>query len=197
MANVEIQGLKEQIKRVREIMTDSPGMEKRLREALGKALAKVRKRLMDDARTGLGMQSDPRNAYKAVLYTIYSRLLGGNVSILQRRKAGRPGAYVAPRSGHIGRGGNRWGRSARTEAMQGYEGTDRGFALRFLNSGTVPRKIHSYTDRGGVKNDTTRGGNRGAIASRNWFGTKSKAELEKIVPEIDTLINEIINGTFV
>lgn len=195
----EILGVKETQEAFRRIMTDSPGMDKRLRAAIRKILGEVQRKLQEDASSGLRMNSDPRQAYKAVRRSVYKRIFGGNVSILSSNRAGASTGYFAPRSGHTGRGGNRWGRSADTIRMQGYGGSSRGMILRYLNEGTHngDRHITSYTDRTGARHDLRSGyGNRGYIAARNWFGRKSEAELEKVAVKIDSIINEILKGEF-
>lgn len=203
----ETEGFSELQKQLNHLMTTDPGMRKALQGAIRKVLNEVRKRVSASARDGLGMRSDPRNAYKAVRTSVYRRILGGQVNILARRKAGKPGSYQKPLKGLPKRGGNRWGRSQRTKDLEGYEGKDRGFILRFLNAGTDDRTIRSYTDRGGdrhnlrsggVQNRGTHalGGNRGSIAGRNWFGRRSQTELEGAAENLQALIDEIVKQEF-
>ena len=59
-----------------------------------------------------------------------------------------------------------------------YQGADRGFILRFLNAGTDIR--------------TTRYGNRGAIAPRNWFGHVAPYQMEQAAAELAAEINEYV-----
>lgn len=203
----ETEGFAELQKQLEGLMTTNPDMRKAVQGAVRKVLNEVRKRVSDSAREGLGMKSDPRNAYKAVRTAVYKRILGGQVNILAKRKAGRSTAYQKPEKGLPKRGGNRWGRSQRTKDLEGYEGTDRGFILRFLNAGTADRMITSYTDRGGQRhtlrsgstsNMRTRatGGNRGSISARNWFGPRSHAEMEAAASNLQTLIDDIIKQEF-
>ena len=201
--NIEITGLEERIKQFDAITTNNPEMRKRVNEVIRRVLAGVRKRLQDNAASGLGMQSDPRQAYKAVRSAVYRRMFGGQVNILQKRKAGAMHFYAPPRKGTSdpkGRGGNRAKRSQRTIDLLSYTGADRGFILRFLNAGTVDRSIHSMGDRslnrGGVMKIRTKsiGGNRGSIAPRNWFGPRSQQELERASFNIQEMIDDIIKG---
>ena len=178
-----ITGLDAFEKKLREIETTNPGFEKRLRAAIRQVLAEVRSHLQQSAQSGLDMKSDPRHAYKAVRYAVYKRLLGGQVNILQSRRAsGKRSSYEPQRKGLPVRGGNRRPRSKRTEELMSYEGKDRGFILRFLNQGT--------TDR------TSLGGNRGSIKARNWFGPKSQAELQNAAANLQTIIDRVINDEF-
>jgi hypothetical protein len=70
--------------------------------------------------------------------------------------------------------------------MMDYEGSDRGFILRFLNSGTGQRTA-------GTRNGRLHG-NRGNIAARNWFPSSGQramnAAAQYIADEIDRLIAE-------
>ena len=139
---------------------------------------------------------------------MYKRILGGQVNILQKRTAGAPTNYQKPRKGLPKRGGNRWGRSERTKQMEGYQGMDRGFVLRFLNAGTTDRMITSYTDRTGTRHNLgsgstanfrthATGGNRGSISARNWFGPASQKALENASQQMQELIDRIIAQEFV
>ena len=200
---IEIKGLDERIKQLGEASTKNPMMRKRINEVIRQTLAKVRKTLQGEAQTGLQMESDPRKAYKAVRMAVYRRLFGGQVNILQSRKAHGGWLYEPPRRGTSdpkGRGGNRALRSGRTEQMMSYQGADRGFILRFLNAGTGDRAIHSMGNKslrtGSVSIIKTKsiGGNRGAISARNWFGSASQRELENAAANLDKMIDDIVSG---
>lgn len=213
---LEIEGISQQIKKLEKMMASDPRMRENIQYAIRKVLSKVAANLRRDARSGLAMTSDLRKAYKAVRYSVYKRLLGGNVNILQRQRAGAPVTFPKQLKGLPRRGGNRWGRSARTIALESYEGMDRGFILRFLNAGTVDRAIKGYTDKGGdyhylrsgsvshiVRNKRGKmsshylGGNRGSIAARDWFGRASQDELKGIADNLQNMIDDIIDGLIV
>jgi hypothetical protein len=200
---IEVTGLEERIKKMGELSTKNPEMRKRINEVIRQTLAQVRKSLQGDARSGLQMQSDPRNAYKAVRMAVYRRLFGGQVNILQSRKAHGGRLYEPPRRGTSdpkGRGGNRALRSGRTEQLMSYQGADRGFILRFLNQGTTDRVIHQMgghnlrTGSTSVIKTKSIGGNRGSITARNWFGPRSQAEMERAAQNLDKMIDDIITG---
>lgn len=186
-STVEIKGIEERIRQMGEASTKNPEMRRRINEVIRQTLAAVRKKLQGEAQAGLQMESDPRKAYKAVRMAVYRRIFGGQVNILQNRKAGTLRFYAPPRKGTsdpFGRGGNRIKRvqGGRTETMMSYQGNDRGFVLRFLNQGTDDRK--------------TRYGNRGRIVARNWFGDASKTEMERAAGDLDKVIDNIIAGVF-
>ena len=131
---VTITGLDAFEKKIKEIETTNPGFEKRLRGVIRKVLKQARDELSRKADDGLGIKNDPRHAYKAVRYAVYRRIFGGQVNILQSRKAHSPNNYEPPRTLRQGqRGGNRMKRSKRTDKVMHYEGMDRGFILRWIN----------------------------------------------------------------
>ena len=126
---------------------------------------------------------------------VYRRIFGGQVNILQSRRAGAMRLFEPPRKGTSdprGRGGNRVVRQERTTTIMSYQGKDRGFILRFLNGGTDVRSIHSMGGRDLV--NAPKGGNRGSIAPRNWFGQRSQQEMEQAAQQLDKMIDDIIQG---
>ena len=199
---IEITGLSEFEAKLQKLKTDNPDFEKRLRGVIRKILGHARANLRKDAAKGLQMESDPRHAYKAVRYAVYKRLLGGQVNILNSRKAGAETGYRPARTLTPGqRGGNRRLRTSRN--LDKYEGVDRGFILRWLNDGmtkTNPRVIQfTENDRRKVDkwNKHPNTGNRGAIKARNWFGAASLKELQDVAGEMQELIDKVIKEEFV
>lgn len=201
---VEITGLAEQRKHLEQLLTDNPDMKRRLQGCIRKILMEARSRLSKEAQSGLEMQADPRRAYKAIRSAVYRRILGGQVNILSPRRAsgGGKSSYEPPRNPSK-RGGNRRPRSQRTQDMMGYEGSQRGFVLRFLNQGTQPR--YSGYGRNGnnarereiyQKHHADGRGNRGSISARNWFGGASHQQLEKASESLQQLIDRVLNEEF-
>lgn len=195
---IEITGLEDRIKKFSEASTKNPEMQRRIREVIRATLAKVRKSLQGQAQSGLQMQSDPRKAYKAVRMAVYRRIFGGQVNILQSNKAGA-GHYYEPPRHPSHRGGNRMAQSGRTRKMMSYQGSERGFILRFLNQGTDVR----YTGGRNGRTESERSrfieshggrGHRGSIAARNWFGSASQRELENAAANLDKMIDDIVSG---
>ena len=124
------------------------------------------------------IHGDPRGARRAVRTSVYKRILGANINILNSRKAHGSSDYEPPRTLRQGQiGGNRRKRSSNTERMMRYEGHDRGFILRWLNAGTGKRSIHG-------------GGNRGSITARNWFDSVAVSELVKAADKLSQLIEK-------
>ena len=184
--NMEVTGLDELSKKLDRLQARDSQMEQRITKIIREAIKAARSMVTADAKGAVG--NDPRHAYKAVRSMVYKRILGGNISILQKRKAGSgKSGYEPPRTLRPGqRGGNRVPRSARTQQIMDYEGSDRGFILRFLNSGTGQRTA-------GTRNGRLHG-NRGSIAARNWFPSSGQramnAAAQYIIDEIDRLIAE-------
>ena len=199
---IEMKGLSEFERKLQQLKTDNPGFEKRLRDVIRKVLGHARANLRKDAASGLQMQSDPRHAYKAVRFAVYKRLFGGQLNIMQSRRAGGETSYTPSRTLTPGqRGGNRRIRTSRN--LDKYEGADRGFILRWLNNGmtkTNPRVIKfTENDRRKVDrwNKHPNTGYRGAIAARNWFRGASLQELQGVAGEMQTLIDKIIKDEFI
>lgn len=206
---IVIEGMEERIKQLQELQTTNPAMEQRIRKVIREVIKQVRGKLASEAQSGLQMKSDPRNAYKAVRSAVYRRIFGGQVNILQSRKAGGGRFYAPPRTSQAGqRGGNRMTRSERTVALMSYQGKDRGFILRFLNAGTSERGMKDFHydearehvrrgSRGGNVSKygkTINTGTRGSIAARNWFGNRSHHEMEAAADNIDKMIDDILQG---
>ncbi len=206
--NFDTAGFVEQRKELEAILTSNPAMEKKLQGLIRQVLGEVRRSLGQAASSA--MASDMRKAYKAVRTLLYKRILGGNVNILQKRRAsGGGGSYTPTRTLRSGqRGGNRRDRSERTRNLEAYYGSDRGFVLRFLNAGTEDRAIsftpagnREHVHRGSRGGDVSKYGKtintgyRGRIRARNWFGERSHQEMEKAAADLTRRIDDLIKET--
>lgn len=201
----EVEGFVEQRKELDRLLMSKPAMEKKVQGLIRKVLAAVKKNLGQAAKDK--MKSDPRHAYKAIRTAVYKRILGGNVNILNKRRASSSGGGYTPtrtlKSGQ--RGGNRRARSERSYKLESYEGSDRGFVLRFLNAGTEERainflpdsrreQVHRGSQGGNIKKygKTINTGRRGRITPRNWFGNKSQKEMETAAQNLSNFIDALI-----
>ena len=183
----EVDGLVKQRKELEQMLSSDPDMEKRLQKVIRKVLMDARRQVSQSAQGA--MKSDPRQAYKAVKTAVYRRILGGSVSLLNKRRAGAPGSYEPPRTLQPNqRGGNRVKRGDRTQTVMNYQGADRAFILRFINQGTTRRTAGT---RGGHLT-----GNRGSIAARNFFSSSSRQALQQAAAELDNLIDDMIRKEF-
>ena len=161
------------------MLVSNPETAKRVRSLISTEVSKARAAISQAAKGA--MASDPREAYKAVRRSVYKSVLGGQVNILNPKggASSSGSSFVKARKldNHPHqRGGNRRKRTARTDQVDGYAGKDRGFILRFVNSGTVGRQ--------------TRHGNRGSIAARNWLATSGQRELEAADDRLSVIIDQ-------
>jgi hypothetical protein len=180
-------------------------MEKKVQGLIRKVLMAARREVAKAASQPSVMKSDPRQAYKAVKTAVYRQILGGSVSILNKRGT-KFDDYEPPRTLQPGqRGGNRRDRSGRSNKLMHYAGSSRAFVLRFLNAGTQGRAIRFVSDphrskvnRGSQGGNlqkygkTTNTGRRGNIAPRNFFSTSSHTAMMKAAEQLRTLIDEMI-----
>lgn len=173
-------------------LSTNPETEKRLRKLVREVLLEARKRMTADARTA--MKSDPRGTAESIRTSVYKAILGGNVNILNKRRAGKArNTYEAPRAGSTGRGGNRRPRGMRTDTILHYGPIDRGFILRFLNDGAGEsgRQIEFTPNarrRVDKWNSHPNTGNRGRIAPRRWFGPSAERWVQQAADNLSRLI---------
>ena len=169
---------------------DDP-MHQQLRTIIRKEIKAARSRVSRDVHASVS--NDPRAAYRAVRHTVYKSVFGGTLNILSPRRAGA--RYQLQRTRKLDanphqRGGNRRPRTQRTEALETYYGKDRGFVLRFLNSGTNTRHI-------AIGVNARRGGNRGSISGRGVFSTsalfQSQAAIEAISEAFEQEFEDVWN----
>ena len=193
MAEFTIDGLVKQREDLERLMMSNPAMEKKVQGLIRKVLMVARREI------GKGIQfkhGDPRQAYKAVKTSVYRQILGGNVSILNKRSAAKFSSYEPPRTLNPSKpGGNRRPRSQRTWDLVHYAGPDRGFVLRFLNAGTQARAVNFTYDENRVGtrwNKHPNTGYRGRIKPRNFFGSASQQALNRAADQLTKLIDDLI-----
>ena len=178
MAKVKIHYklLENQRKLLETLATINPKTHEVLRKVIGEELRKARNEVAKSAKFKNG---DPREASRAVRRSVYDKILGGNVNILNSRRAHGVTSYVPTRKLDANpkqRGGNRVKRSRETQRYMDYEGRDRGFILRFVNSGTTSRD--------------TRLGNRRKITARRWFTRAGKQQMQELTQRLSSIIDE-------
>lgn len=183
-----IAGIDELNEQILGLKASNPRFMAQQKKLLAEAIKVAKKEVTSAARSALS--NDPRKAYMAVRSAVWKRALGGNVNILQSRKANSK-QYAG---GNIGAKGA----TSRTRALAGYYGSDRGFVLRFLNAGTADRAVkgingHSVR-RSSESERRPKGkqmgrayrvrmykggiGNRGSIPARNWFKAPAEASMQ-------------------
>ena len=182
---------------LRAAMSTDPKMRKVIQHHIREALFEARR----DVMAAFPAEHDPREARRAIRTSVYDKVLGGNINILTGKKAHGTNSYEPQRTLVAGqRGGNRRKRSLRTQQIMSYAPLDRGFILRFVNSGTKTRVIgFRNTQKGnrskyesrvtrisrGMKAGT---GNRGSIAPRNWFMSSAESALGNAAANIAEMI---------
>ena len=182
---------------LRAAMSTDPKMRKVIQQHIREALFEARR----DVMAAFPAESDPRDARRAIRISVYDKVLGGNINILTGKKAHGTNNYEPQRTLTPGqRGGNRRKRSQRTQQVMSYAPLDRGFILRFVNSGTKTRVIGFRNTLKGNRTryenrvyrinrgDKSRTGNRGAIAPRNWFKQSAESALGTAAANIAEMI---------
>lgn len=183
---------------LRAAMSTDPKIRKVIQQHIREALFAARREVMNSIKFENG---DPRQSRKSIRTTVYEKVLGGNINILTGKTAHGTSMYQPTRTLAPGqRGGNRRKRSERTKQIMSYGPLDRGFILRFVNSGTKTRVIGFRNtvkaNRTRYENsvyrinrgDKFRTGNRGAIAPRNWFMQSAESALGTAAQTIADLI---------
>lgn len=176
----------EQRKVLEAALSTNPDTQKALRNLIKKVIKEAR----DETVQNIHFDGDPRGAKHSIRRAVYKKILGANINIYNSRKAGKPTTYEPPRTLRKGqRGGNRVKRGTRTDTVMHYGPHDRGFILRFLNSGTEKYGKRYAGNRGGRLT-----GNRGSITARNFLSRAGEPALTKAVDNLANLIdNELTN----
>lgn len=190
----------EQKKILEQALSTNPRTQKALQKLIRRVIMDAREKVSRGARSA--MDSDPRHTAEAVRTSVYKRILGANVNIYNSRKAHGKNNYVPTRKGSTGRGGNRRSVSPITNRMMSYAPLDRGFVLRWINSGVKGRNI-SFQENPRRKvdkwNKHPNTGYRGSIAPRNFFEGSGKRALAVAADELSGLIDKelevILNKT--
>lgn len=168
---------------------DDP-MHQQLRTIIRKEIKAARSRVAKDVHASVS--NDPRAAYRAVRHTVYKSVFGGTLNILSPRRAGA--RYQLQRTRKLDanphqRGGNRTPIDDNTKRLNEYFGKDRGFILRFLNSGTDMREIKSSPHH-------RFGGKRGSIRARNMFSTSAVFQTAAAIEAINEAFEQEFEETW-
>ena len=192
----------EQKQVLEQALSTNPKTQKALQKLIRQAIMQARAELSAYIKTKFD-NDDPRGAARAVRTSVYRKILGGNINILNGKKAHGTNSYEPPRTLRPGqRGGNRRPRSVRTNKVMHYAGEDRGFILRFVNSGTKQRAIERLMNVKGTNKfrwvqNASEYGNRGSIAPRDFFRAGAEpilmAATDYLVDLIDQELENILN----
>ena len=183
MFNVDIDNTQivEQQQLLEKALSTNASTERVLRKLIRSEILAARKKVVADAK----LKNDPRGARQAVRTSVYKKILGANINIFSSRRSHTPNSYEPPRKLKPGQwGGNRRNRSARTNTIMHYGPLDRGFILRFQNSGTGNRSIQPS-------------GNRGSLSAKNFFAPAADRVLaqaaDNLAGLIETELSKILN----
>jgi len=180
-------------------MTTDPKMRKVIQQHIREAIWEARKEMINSVSFANG---DPRQSLRAIRNSVYDKILGGQINIRKAKSDhGGGNSYTPPRKLVPGqRGGNRRPRSERTEQINRGSPLDRGWILNILNKGTKTRVIGfrntvkanrtRYDNRVYriSRGDTSRTGNRGSIAPRNWFMPAAESALSQAMQRISEMV---------
>ena len=185
-------------------LSTNPKTQKALQKLVREAVLEARRVVVNSIHFDNG---DPRNTRQSVRTTVYRKILGGNINILNSKKSHGKNGYVAPRKLRPKqRGGNRMARSVRTQQILNYSGLDREFIMRFVDSGTKQRFVGFRNAMSSNHNrylqtkdrwdaGENRTGNRGAIAARGFFARYGERAMEMAAERLAVLIETELAST--
>lgn len=187
---VSIEGYTENAQILERLLTSDADFAKAYRKLIRASLREAKRKVSNDIKYAIGVNKDPRAAYKAVKMAVYKSIFGGNISILSRKKASNiRTTYHAPRTLVVGqRGGNRVPMSARTMQVNSYYGQDRSFILRWLEEG-IPEEKRYAGSRGGHLH-----GYRGPLPKQDTFEESAPREMEEAIGQIAEALATYINS---
>lgn len=187
--------LLEQQKALEAALSSNPKTQRALQKLIRKAIVAARAEVVQSI--GRSLANDPREARRAVRTSVYKKILGANINIYDSRRAHGSTSYEPPRKLQPKqRGGNRMKRSPRTQQIMSYGPQDRGFILRFVNSGTDTRYAgygrngRNEAERTAFIMRTGGMGHRGRITARNFFRGAGEKALVRAADNLANLINE-------
>lgn len=185
-------------------LSTNPKTQKALQKLVREVVLEARRKVVNSIQFDNG---DPRNTRQAIRTTVYRKILGGNINILNSKKKHGKNSYQTPKTSRgKKRGGNRMERSKRTQKILGYSGLDREFIMRFVDSGTKQRFVGFRNAMSSNHNrylqtkdrwdaGKTRTGNRGAIAARGFFARYGERAMELAADKLAVLIETELAAT--
>ena len=172
-------------------LSTNPKTQAALRKLIRKVIKEARKETIGNIRFENG---DPRGARQSIRTAVYKKILGANINIYNSTKSHGSTSYEPPRHPSV-RGGNRMPRSSTTQRYMSYGQLDRGFILRWVNSGTSGRYAgngrngRTQADKDAFILRTGGKGWRGQIAPRNFFRGAAEPTLVRAADNLANLID--------
>lgn len=194
----------EEQKALEAALSTNPKTQKALQKLVREVVLEARRNVVNSIQFDNG---DPRNTRQAIRTTVYRKILGGNLNILDPKKAHGKNSYSTPKTSRgKKRGGNRMARSPRTQQILDYSGLDREFIMRFVDSGTKQRFVGFRNAMSSNHNrylqtkdrwdaGENRTGNRGAIAARVFFARYGERAMEMAAERLAVLIETELAAT--
>ena len=193
-----------QVKHIEQMLTDNPDTRKSLQDAIRQLVWMARNSVSHNM-AGIFQNGDPMEARRSVRNSVYRSILGGKLTIASKRKG--EGRWRVVQKDRIVeqnpkmRGGNRRRRSMRTIKMQGYEPTDRGMILNWVNAGTKDRYASGRNGKTMIQYlrhiyKTNGRGFRGNIMARDFFEPMANAAFTAIAPQIKSMIEAELEKSF-
>ena len=185
-------------------LSTNPKTHKALQKLVREVVLEARRNVVNSIQFDNG---DPRNTRQAIRTTVYRKILGGNINILNSKKKHGKNSYQTPKTSRGNkRGGNRMARSVRTQQILDYSGLDREFIMRFVDSGTKQRFVGFRNAMSSNHNrylqtkdrwDAGKTGtaNRGAIAARGFFSRYGERAMEIAADKLAVLIETELAAT--
>ena len=185
-------------------LSTNPKTQKALQKLVREVVLEARRNVVNNIKFDNG---DPRGTRQAVRSTVYRKILGGNINILNPKKTHGKNSYCTPKTSRgTKRGGNRMVRSPRTQQILDYSGLDREFIMRFVDSGTKQRFVGFRNAMSSNHNrylqtkdrwdaGVNRTGNRGAIAARGFFARYGERAMELAADRLAGLIETELAAT--
>ena len=188
-----------QEKNLEKMMTDDPETRKMIQDLIRETMWEARNATAHEV---AGVIGGTMQSWRAVHNTVFQKILGGNVNILDSLKKGTANWKIIQKDRKVEqnphmRGGNRRKRSLRTAMIEGYEPKARGFILRWQDDGTRQRFIGGRNSRATGKNGLEYGkikqrgtGNRGNITAGVFFYRIASKHLGAAAEKLSVMIQE-------
>ena len=185
-------------------LSTKPKTQKALQKLVREVVLEARRKVVNSIQFDNG---DPRNTRQAIRTTVYRKILGGNINILNSKKTHGKNSYRTQKTSRgKKRGGNRMARSTRTQQILDYSPFDREFIMRFVDSGTKQRFVGFRNAMSSNHNrylqakdrwdaGENRTGNRGAIAARGFFARYGERAMEMAAERLAVLIETELAST--
>lgn len=183
-SHLEYDGFKDIDDKLKTMSLSDPKVRKKIQEATWEVLAQVRKAIAANAR----FRDSRHNSIAAIRRSVFRKVIGGSVSILDSKRKANRGSFKAT------------GQNYRTALINSYSGRERGFILRFVNSGTEDRYGGEGRNKGlsreYIASRRGKPGFRGRIKARNFFSAPAHSSIQKAAEQLADIIENEVTKQF-